>query len=295
MIREELLKKYEEPIKVGSLGMVRLVDVMGGDAAIVQAARVSYGAGTKAVSEDTALIRYLMRHQHTSPFEMCEIKLHIKAPIHVMRQWIRHRTASVNETSTRYSVVEDTFEMFEADQLRMQSSNNKQGSSGLMKDIDQISVGEAGDFSGQSLAELRVKEANKAIRGSFWQYQEMIDVGVAREQARNILPLATYTECYWKIDLHNLFHFLRLRLDPHAQKEIREFAEAIAQILQDWVPNAYNAFVDYRLDGCYLSKRERELVSTLLAREGKEYFEHELQNWGKRERTEFMEKMYLDE
>jgi len=290
MNREELLKKYSEPINVGSLGMVRLVDVMGDDSAIVQAARVSYGAGTKAVSEDTALIRYLMRHQHTSPFEMCEIKLHIKAPIHVMRQWIRHRTASVNETSTRYSVVEDQFEMFDAEELRLQSTNNKQGSSGLMKDIPQISVGEAGDFSGKSLAELRVQQANAAIRGSFWQYQEMIDVGVAREQARNILPLATYTECYWKIDLHNLFHFLRLRLDPHAQKEIRDFAQAIATILQDWVPNAYQAFVDYRLDGCYLSKQELEIIRSKL--QGLAWDSAvDFTNLSKREQSEFLKKL----
>jgi thymidylate synthase (FAD) len=277
MNREELLKKYSEPINVGSLGMVRLVDVMGDDSAIVQAARVSYGAGTKAVSEDTALIRYLMRHQHTSPFEMCEIKLHIKAPIHVMRQWIRHRTASVNETSTRYSVVQDDFEYF--GELRLQAKDNKQGSSGVLEESTQY--GKPREL---------LDWANDAIDNSFTEYNRLIGAGVAREQARNVLPLATYTECYWKIDLHNLFHFLRLRLDPHAQKEIRNFAQAIATILQDWVPNAYQAFVDYRLDGCYLSKQELEIIRSKL--QGLAWDSAvDFTNLSKREQSEFLKKL----
>lgn len=280
MTREELLQKFSSPINVGRHGMVRLVDVMGDDSSIVQAARVSYGAGTKAVSEDTALIRYLMRHQHTSPFEMCEIKLHIKAPIHVMRQWIRHRTANVNETSTRYSVVEDEFEIFEASEIRTQSSNNKQGSAGFLKDEEQ----------GELRADRCRFLANDAIEMSFENYQELIKEGVAREQARNILPLATYTQCYWKIDLHNLFHFLRLRLDPHAQKEIRDFAEAIASILKEWVPIAYQAFVDYRLEGCYLSKQELEIIRMKL--QGLAWDPAvDFLNLSKREQSEFLSKL----
>lgn len=270
------LIQFAEATKVGYSGFVRLVDTMGDDAAIVQAARVSYGAGTKAVSEDRALIRYLMRHQHTSPFEMCEIKLHIKAPIHVMRQWIRHRTASVNETSTRYSVVQDEFEMFET--LRLQSKNNKQGSNGLLEE-------ETAEGTPKELLSC----ANGAIQDSFIEYNRLIDVGVAREQARNILPLATYTECYWKIDLHNLFHFLKLRLDPHAQLEIRQFAQAIADILKVWVPDAYEAFVDYRLEGCYFSRQELELLRAKL--QETTWAPEELDKLSKREQSEFLLKL----
>lgn len=276
----EILNQFTEPAKVGYEGFVRLVDVMGDDAAIVQAARVSYGAGTKIVSEDRALIRYLMRHQHTSPFEMCEIKLHIKAPIHVMRQWIRHRTANVNETSTRYSIVQDKFELFE--NVRTQSTDNKQGS---------------GDLLDSDFAPGLIHSANESISNSFSIYNSLVEAGVAREQARNVLPLATYTEVYWKIDLHNLFHFLRLRVHPHAQQEIREFAQAILNIVKAWVPIAYEAFIDYRLEGASFSKQELEIIQQALnslADTCKTSLQDvvDLTKLSKREQKEFLGKIY---
>lgn len=201
-----------------------------------------------------------------------------------------HRTASVNETSTRYSVVEDEFEMFDPLELRLQSTNNKQGSSGYMRDAAPEPALWDPELliSGFSRADILATQANEAIDQSYKAYSHMLNEGVAREQARNILPLATYTQCYWKIDLHNLFHFLRLRLDPHAQKEIREFAEAIAGILQDWVPNAYQAFVDYRLEGCYLSKQELEIIRSKLKDVA---WGPELNTLSKREQSEFLKKL----
>lgn len=275
MNREELLAKHSEPIKVGLLGHVRLVDVMGDDQAIVQAARVSYGAGTKKTNEDRGLIRYLMRHRHTSPIEMCEIKLHLKMPMHVARQWIRHRTASINEVSTRYSIVQDEFELYSADGIRLQSAANKQGSDGLLInapalpfDADWKSFDKDGNqlgIEGPQQAAYLEHHLNTSIHRARHSYDEAINLGVAREQARNVLPLATYTEFYWKIDLHNLFHFLGLRMDAHAQLEIREFANAIAHILEDWVPIAYEAFVDYHLEGCYLSRQEITYLKGVLS------------------------------
>lgn len=193
--------------------------------------------------------------------------------------------------STRYSVVQDEFEIFEANELRLQSTNNKQGSSGYMRDAAPEAALWDPELlvSGLSRAEALTTQANEAIDQSYKAYNHMLDEGVAREQARNVLPLATYTECYWKIDLHNLFHFLRLRLDPHAQKEIREFAEAITQILQVWVPVSYEAFVDYRLEGCYLSKQEREILHRKL--DSMAWTEEELSTLSKREQTEFMSKI----
>lgn len=275
-----LKDKFKEPIKVEQLGFVRLVDTMGDDAAIAQAARVSYGAGTKSISDDRALLRYLMRHKHTSPFEMCEIKLHIKAPIHVMRQWIRHRTANVNEVSTRYSEVKDEFELIDFHDIRMQSKNNKQGSSGLLINIDEDEAITAGT------------NYNNTIQDAYCCYKSLIDTGVAREQARNVLPLATYTECYWKIDLHNLFHFLNLRLHPHAQQEIREFANAIYQIVKEWCPVATEAFEDYQLYGCHFSKQEMDLLVSLLG-VNIQYDTINIERYGlsKREFTEFKEKI----
>jgi len=244
MNREELIKKYGEPRRFGDKSMIRLVDVMGDDGAIVQAARVSYGAGTTTVSSDEALIRYLMRHSHTSPTEMCEIKLHIKVPMHVARQWIRHRMASINEYSTRYSLVQDEFELVSTEGLRLQSVDNKQGSSGFLADEDYDEAAELGLIY------------NSAIGTSYAAYTALIDAGVAREQARNVLPLATMTELYWKIDLHNLLHFLRLRMHSHAQLEIRELANGIAEIVRDWVPLTWKAFEDYKINAITFSSVE---------------------------------------
>lgn len=236
--------KTAQEVKNGNqtIGFVRLVDTMGNDSAIVQAARVSYGAGTKAVSEDINLIRYLVRNRHTSPLEMCEIKLHIKAPMDVMRQWIRHRTANVNEYSTRYSLIADNPEPVEPENWRLQSANNKQGSCGFLSLED-----------GTVFTEMEVLQYENTLK----LYEELIEAGVAREQARRILPLCTPTEFYWKIDLHNLFHFLNLRLHPHAQLEIRLFAEAIYKIVQAWVPIAAEAFSDYVKDAITLTWPEQ--------------------------------------
>ena len=231
----------KEPIKVLDDGFVRLVDTMGDDKAIVQAARVSYGVGTKSVSEDEGLIRYLIRNKHTSPLEMCEIKLHVRVPMDTWRQWIRHRTANVNEYSTRYSLAIDSMAKTKPNEWRLQSSNNKQGSDGFLD----IKNGEV-----QSLIESQIHKDIKSV------YDSRIGDGIAREQARKDLPLSTYTEAYWKIDLHNLLHFLRLRLDPHAQYEIRQYAEAIAQIVKEWVPLTYKAFLDYEVNSITFSSRE---------------------------------------
>jgi thymidylate synthase (FAD) len=234
-------------------GFVRLVDYMGNDSAIVQAARVSYGRGTKRVHEDRGLIRYLLRHAHTTPFEMCEIKLHVRVPMDIWRQWIRHRTASVNEYSTRYSEAIDGAHRTAPDAWRLQSTSNRQGSSGRLPP-------EAGARLSAEEADL-VKRAREA-------YEGRLAAGVAREQARKDLPLSTYTEAYWKIDLHNLLHFLALRMDAHAQQEIRAYATLIGEeIVARWVPVTWEAFLDYRRNAMTLSSLEVMLVSALAAGE----------------------------
>ena len=232
---------------VGKHGFVRVVDVMGGDHSVVQAARVSYGKGTKSVSEDRGLIRYLMRHHHTTPFEMASIKFMIKCPMDVWRQWIRHRTASVNEYSTRYSIAIDEMATTDPSAWRYQSKTNKQGSSQEYLDVNE----------GRHLSDEEAYFQNEALN----IYKERIDAGVAREQARKDLPLSTYTVAYWKMDLHNLLHFLRLRLDSHAQKEIREFAEVIATIVEKWVPESWAAFNDYRMNSMSLTSPEIKILS----------------------------------
>jgi thymidylate synthase (FAD) len=232
-------------------GFVRLVDYMGGDAAVVQAARVSYGAGTKHVQDDRALIRYLMRHSHTTPFEMCEIKLHVRVPMDTWRQWIRHRTANVNEYSTRYSVAIDAAQRTSPGAWRRQSQENKQGSAGYLPH-------DVGAELTKSEAELQ--NMARAI------YEERIATGVAREQARKDLPLSTYTEAYWKIDLHNLLNFLQLRMDDHAQEEIRTYAMIIGQeVVAKWVPLVWEAFLDYRKNSVILSKAEARIITLLIS------------------------------
>ncbi len=232
-------------------GFVRVVDYMGGDVSIVQAARVSYGAGTKHISEDRALIRYLMRHHHTTPFEMCEIKLHVRVPMDSWRQWIRHRTASVNEYSTRYSLAIDAAQSTSESDWRRQSAQNRQGSGNPMD----LEVG------------VRLSERERQLQELAREvYDERIAAGVAREQARKDLPVSTYTEAYWKIDLHNLFHFLALRMDRHAQEEIRSYATVIGErIVSAWCPFAWEAFVDYEVESTSLSRIERTVMRLLNA------------------------------
>ncbi|PKP73378.1 MAG: thymidylate synthase (FAD) [Alphaproteobacteria bacterium HGW-Alphaproteobacteria-6] len=237
-------------------GLVRVIDYMGDDAAICQAARVSYGRGTRAVSNDEGLIRYLMRHWHSTPFEMCEVKLHVKLPVFVARQWIRHRTANVNEYSARYSILEREFYIPAPEHLAAQSTVNNQGRGELLQ----------GDEAQRVLDILR-DDATRA----YDHYEAMLSQdgqkGLARELARMNLPANVYTQWYWKVDLHNLFHFLRLRADAHAQYEIRAYAEAICAIVRDWVPLAYAAFEDYRLGGVTLSGRAVAVLRRRLAGE----------------------------
>ncbi len=231
-----------QAIPVLDHGFIRVVDYMGDDAAIVQAARVSYGAGTKTARDDAGLIRYLMRHWHSTPFEMCEIKLHVKLPVFVARQWIRHRTANVNEYSARYSILDREFYVPAPDHLAAQSTANNQGRGAVL----------SGDEAARVLATLR-DDSDRA----YDHYEAMLSTdgqqGLARELARMNLPMNVYTQWYWKTDLHNLFHFLRLRADPHAQYEIRAYAEAICALTRAWVPLAYAAFEDYRLNATHLS------------------------------------------
>ncbi|OEU66348.1 MAG: FAD-dependent thymidylate synthase [Desulfovibrio sp. S3730MH75] len=234
-------------------GHVRVVDYMGDDAAIVQAARVSYGAGTKQVHEDRGLIRYLLRNAHTTPFEMCKIKLHIRVPMDCWRQWIRHRTASVNEYSTRYSEAISDQQSTLPEEWRLQAAQNKQGSGGY------IDITEGRELSA---AEERFHSAANEL------YRSRIESGVAREQARKDLPLSTYTEAYWAIDLHNLLHFLQLRMDSHAQFEIRQYATLIGEeIVARWVPSVWEAFKDYRLNAMRLSGPDIELMRLLIAQD----------------------------
>jgi thymidylate synthase (FAD) len=235
----------DKEFKCLNAGFVRLVDYMGGDESIVQAARVSYGKGTKSVNEDRGLIRYLMRHMHTTPFEMVELKFHIKLPIFVARQWIRHRTANVNEYSGRYSVMKDEFYIPEPVAIHRQSRRNKQG---------------RGDEVPAELREKVLEILVSAQGKTYGQYSKMLEDDIARELARIHLPLSLYTEWYWKIDLHNLFHFLHLRMDAHAQYEIRIYGEAVAEITKKIVPVAWEAFEDYVLKAGRFSRLELDVL-----------------------------------
>ena len=257
-------KKLYKAIPVLDQGFIRVIDYMGDDGAVVQAARVSYGRGTKKISEDRGLIRYLMRHHHTTPFEMCEIKFHVKLPVFVARQWIRHRTASVNEYSARYSILNREFYIPAPQQLSTQSQENRQGRGNVLQ----------GDEAVRVLDILREDSAR-----NYADYQEMLNEddegniidpkrnGLARELARMNLPLNIYTEWYWKCDLHNLLHFLSLRADSHAQHEIRVYADAMMEALRAWVPITAEAFEDYRLGGVHLSRAGLEAVKRMIAGE----------------------------
>ncbi|MBV8735897.1 MAG: FAD-dependent thymidylate synthase [Alphaproteobacteria bacterium] len=245
-------------------GFVRVIDYMGNDAAIVQAARVSYGRGTKRASEDQGLIKYLMRHRHTTPFEMCEIKYHVKLPIFVARQWIRHRTANVNEYSARYSIIDNEFYIPAPEHLAAQATANRQGRGDVLE-------GEAA----QRVLDLLREDAEHA----YASYIELLNEdtsgapidparpGLARELARMNLSLNFYTQLYWKIDLHNLMHFLSLRADPHAQYEIRAYAEVILDILKRWVPMTYAAFLEYRMNAATISATGLTVIRRMLAGE----------------------------
>lgn len=248
-----LEKRLGEAIPVLDHGFVRVVDYMGDDAAIVQAARVSYGAGTKTARDDAGLIRYLMRHWHSTPFEMCELKLHVKLPVFVARQWIRHRTANVNEYSARYSILDREFYIPRPEHLAAQSTSNRQGRHELL----------SGEEAARVLSILR-DDSTRA----YDHYEAMLSQdgqqGLARELARMNLPANVYTQWYWKVDLHNLFHFLRLRADAHAQYEIRAYAEVLCEVVKDWVPAAYAAFEDYRLDAVTFSGKGMEALRRML-------------------------------
>jgi thymidylate synthase (FAD) len=272
-----------QPFDVLDHGFIRVIDYMGDDGAVVQAARVSYGRGTKKASEDRGLIRYLIRHRHTTPFEMCEIKFHVKLPIFVARQWIRHRTANVNEYSARYSILDKEFYIPVPEQMATQSSANHQGRGEALE----------GEEAARALELLR-EDAETCYR----HYEEMLNEGegdnvvdpekkgLARELARMNLTLNTYTQWYWKIDLHNLMHFLSLRADPHAQYEIRVYAEAMLDCLKRWVPLVYEAFTDYRTGGAFLSAAAMKVVKDLI--HGKEPTQ-ESSGLSKREWRELME------
>ena len=243
-------KKY---LPVLDHGFVGLVDHMGSDSAIVQAARVSYGAGTKQVQDDRNLIRYLMRHEHTTPFEMCEVKFHIKLPIFVMRQLVRHRTASMNEYSARYSVLTDEFYIPELEQIQKQSTTNKQGR----------------EESAWGFEEKRNVQHSfqRSFFNAYKEYENLLgkdDNGLARELARSVLPVGGYTELYWKANLKNFLHMARLRMDPHAQWEIQEFARAMYDLVKPLFPEACSAFEDYQQNSMRLSKMEIDLVKRLL-------------------------------
>ena len=230
---------------------MRVVDYMGNDASVVQAARVSYGVGTKRVREDRGLIRYLLRHAHTTPFEMCEIKFHVRVPMDVWRQWIRHRTANVNEYSTRYSIAVDAAQQTGVDDWRLQSNINRQGSA---------------NSCSRDVGEMLSAEERALQRRAREVYEVRLETGVAREQARKDLPLSTYTEAYWKIDLHNLLHFLRLRMSSHAQQEIRAYALIVGDnIVSKWVPTVWEAFGDYTQHCLRFSRLESEMVRALVS------------------------------
>lgn len=256
-MKENVLNKE---FKCLNHGFVRLVDVMGDDSSIVQAARVSYGQGTKTIREDKGLINYLLSHAHTSPFEMVEFKFHCKMPIFVARQWIRHRTASVNEISGRYSEMKDEFYVPELGKINLQSKDNKQGRGAELEEKLQLDV----------IYNFQNEQAD-----SYDNYKEYLEMGMAKELARVNLPLSLYTEWYWKIDLHNLFHFLRLRLDSHAQYEIRVFGEAMYEIVKECCPIACEAFEEHVLHSRKFSRTEMNIIKDLKQRFDDEGFNFE--------------------
>ena len=274
-----------EPISVLDHGFIRVIDYMGDDAAIVQAARVSYGRGTKQAQNDAGLINYLMRHRHTTPFEMCEIKYHIKLPIFIARQWIRHRTANVNEYSARYSILDKEYYIPAPDQLAAQSEVNKQGRDRVLQGDEAAHVLDLLKNDAETCYQHYAEMLNEDEAGN------VVDEGrhgLARELARMNLTLNTYTQWYWKIDLHNLMHFLSLRADSHAQYEIRVYAEAMLETLKRWVPLTHDAFIQYRMGGIHLSEKGLSVVKRMLAGEAVSVDDSGL---SKREWRELMESL----
>lgn len=277
-----------EPIEVLDHGFVRVIDYMGDDQAIVQSARVSYGKGTKKINQDRGLIRYLMRHWHTTPFEMCEIKLHVKLPIFIARQWIRHRTANVNEYSARYSILDKEFYVPAPANLAAQSNDNRQGRGNVLEGAEaqrvlDILKGDSEQTYRHYMEMLNMDDASE-------QVLDPSKVGLARELARMNLPVNYYTQWYWKIDLNNLLHFLMLRADAHAQYEIREYANAILKIVEKWVPMTYEAFLDYRMNSANLSKQMVDAVKRMI---GGESVNQENSGMTQREWDELVQKLDL--
>ena len=267
---------------VHQLGFVKLLDVMGSDEEVENAARISYGKGTRKVSQTRNLIRYLIRHKHTSPLEMCEVKFHIKLPIFIMRQLVRHRMANLNEYSGRYSIMSDEFYLPEADYLQKQSTTNNQGREEVIPNKGLLQF-----------------EFNRIYDGAQIAYENLLNHELTKELARAVLPVANYTECIWKIDLHNFFHFVKLRADKHAQREIQDYANAMYELVKPKFPLCCEAFEDYNRDAVTFSKQEMDVIRELLeytdtkaALAGMSIkagtLEHKL---GKRERTEFLEKL----
>ncbi len=270
------------PLPVLDHGFIRVIDYMGDDGAIVQAARVSYGRGTRKVSEDAGLIRYLMRHHHTTPFEMCEIKYHVKLPIFIARQWIRHRTANVNEYSARYSILDREFYIPAPENLAAQSTTNRQGRGAMLEGEEAARVLDILRADATRCHDHYLDLLNEDTSGA---PRDPSRQGLARELARMNLTLNTYTQWYWKTDLHNLFHFLALRADAHAQYEIRAYAETMLETVAAWVPLAYGAFRDYRLGAVTFSAPMRAALRRMLAGERVEQADSGL---SKREWAEFL-------
>ena len=284
----ELEAVLYKPIEVLDHGFIRVIDYMGDDSSIVQSARVSYGKGTKKISNDKGLIKYLMRHRHSTPFEMCEIKFHIKLPIFIARQWIRHRTANVNEYSARYSILDKEFYIPSAENLAAQSAINNQGRGDALTDDEASNVIQILKKDAEQTYSNYETLLNESSEGNIIDESKS---GIARELARMNLTLNTYTQWYWKIDLNNLLHFLALRADDHAQYEIRVYADAMLDIVKKWVPLTYEAFEDYRMGGTELSAKEIKLMRKLLKGE-KVSFEEE--GLSKREWSELQRKFDLN-
>jgi len=261
VVATELEKILYEAIPILDHGFIRVVDYMGNDTSIVQAARVSYGKGTKKVSTDSGLIKYLMRHWHSTPFEMCEIKYHVKLPIFIARQWIRHRTANVNEYSARYSILDKEFYLPEPEYLAAQSQNNRQGRGDVLQGEQAKKVLNLLKSDAEQTYNNYETMLNERYDGTVIDDKE---VGLARELARMNLTLNTYTQWYWKTDLLNLMNFLRLRADHHAQYEIRVYAEAMLDTLKKWVPITYEAFMDYRVGGTEISAKGKIILQKLI-------------------------------
>ena len=283
VVAVELENILYEAIPVLDHGFIRVIDYMGDDSSIVQAARVSYGKGTKKVSTDSGLIKYLMRHWHSTPFEMCEIKYHVKLPIFIARQWIRHRTANVNEYSARYSILDKEFYLPEPNHLAAQSKNNRQGRGDILQGEQAKKVLDLLKGDAERTYDNYENMLNERYDGSVIDESQ---IGLARELARMNLTLGTYTQWYWKTDLLNLMNFLRLRADHHAQYEIRAYADVMLDTLKRWVPITYEAFLDYRVGGTEVSSKGKKVLKKLISGE---IIDLESSGLSKREWNELME------